>query len=145
MEINGQSIKDLSGSNNKSIETALVNTITINEDEVILNVTLQPSGESPNVRMSFDYVGNGWGMYTLPEIGDEVLCVFPSGDLNRGICIKRLNNGVDRIPNGISQDNILLITKENISVNVIIKGTLNLKVTGHVEVEASTINIRTGG
>ena len=153
MEINAGAVKEL-GSNGQNLHCslALVDSINIEEDEVLLRVTLQPTGEQPTVRMAFDYVGNGFGMYVLPQEQDEIVCIFPNGDLNRGICIKRLNNGVDKHPEKgekdefgkLSSEKILLIGGDGFDVNVIIKGDVKLCVHGKVDLEVTSMNIKTG-
>ena len=153
MEKNGQAIKELaSQGQNTFCSIALVDSIIIEEDEVLLKVTLQPTGEKPMVRMSFDYVGKGFGFYVLPQEQDEVLCVFPDGDLNRGICIKRLNNGVDTVPEKgektdfgkLSSEKLLLVGGDGFNVDIIIKGDIKMKVYGNVDLEVTSINVKTG-
>lgn len=153
MEINAGAVREL-GSNGQNLHCslALVDSITVDEDEVLLRVTLQPTGEQPTIRMAFDYVGNGFGMYVLPQEQDEIVCIFPNGDLNRGICIKRLNNGVDKHPEKgekdefgkLSSEKILLIGGDGFNVDVIIKGDVKLCVHGKVDLEVTSMNIKTG-
>lgn len=153
MEINAESIKPLStNGQNLHCSLALVDSVRIEEDEVLLRVTLQPTGEQPTIRMAFDYVGNGFGMYILPQEQDEILCLFPNGDLNRGICVKRLNNGIDKHPeNGekdefgkLSSEKILLVGGDGFKVDIIIKGDVKACVHGHVDLEVTSMNIKTG-
>jgi len=97
------------------------------------------------VRMGYGYAGKGFGVYILPEPGIEVLCIFPGADLNQGIAVCRLNNGVDTIPEGITQENVLIIVNQDHNVNINIKGDVLLHVEGRVNIEATTMNITTGG
>lgn len=148
MEINLAGLQTfLKGQSGLNCSVALVKDIIIDNDEVLYKVELQPTLETPLVRASWDYVGNGFGMYVLPEIEDEILCLFPNGDMNRGICIKRLNNGIDKIPSGIVSNKIILIAKEGYSVDATIKGgNVNITVEGNINVEASGIvNIKAEG
>lgn len=153
MELNAGAIRELS-SDGKNIHcsVALVDSVMIEEDEVLLRVTLQPTGEQPTIRMGFDYVGNGFGMYVLPNEKDEILCMFPNGDLNRGICVKRLNNGVDKHPEKgekgdfgkLSSEKILLIGGDGFKVDIIINGDVKACVYGDVNLEVTSMNIKTG-
>jgi uncharacterized Zn-binding protein involved in type VI secretion len=135
MEINTQFLKHLTNKGQKFFSLALVKKIIVESDEVLLEVELVPTGETPLVRMSWDYEGKGFGLYVLPEVDDEIFCLFPNGDLNSGICIKRLNNGIDTIPNGVGPNKILLVTKSGHNIEIIIpEGNINLTMTGTANV-----------
>lgn len=41
-------------------------------------------------------VGNGWGLYFPPEIGDQAVVQFQEGDLESGICLGFLYNNEDK-------------------------------------------------
>lgn len=133
MEINLSGMKSIVGAPPYFISIALIEEIIIEKDEVLLKVCLQPTGEKPMVRMSWSFCGNGFGLYILPEVGDEIVCVFPNGDLNRGICISRLTNGVDKIPSDVIAEQILLITKSGYNIKITIQdGDVNLIINGDV-------------
>ena len=50
------------------------------------------------LRQSSPNASEEFGLYALPEIGDEVLVVFLQGDLNQGVIIGQHWNGVDVPP-----------------------------------------------
>lgn len=50
------------------------------------------------IRVSQLWVGNGWGGFHLPRVGQEVLVDFLEGDPDRPIIIGQLHNGVNRPP-----------------------------------------------
>lgn len=50
------------------------------------------------IRVSQLWVGNGWGCFHLPRVGQEVLVDFLEGDPDRPIIIGQLHNGVNRPP-----------------------------------------------
>ena len=71
--------------------------VKITEDGVELKVTLHPAGAPRTVRLGADYVGPGFGVWTLPKDEDELLCLFPQ-DGGQGVAIKRLSNSIDKLP-----------------------------------------------
>jgi len=56
--------------------------------------------ESGWIRVTSQMGGSGRGMFSLPEINDEVLVAFEHGDVNRPYMIGQLWNGVDKMPSG---------------------------------------------
>ncbi len=107
---------------------ALIDEVIIEEDKsgVDLNLTLQPSGKKASARLGWDYVGNGFGLFVLPEIGDEVLVIFADGDITQGVVVKRLSNRIDQVPEGISAEKILIVTKQEHDVEVTVAGSVTL-------------------
>ena len=54
--------------------------------------------ESGWIRVASQMAGSNRGMFSLPEINDEVLIAFEHGDVNRPYMIGQLWNGVDKVP-----------------------------------------------
>lgn len=50
------------------------------------------------VRVAQPYAGKGFGMYFLPEVGDEVVVAFNQGDRDHPIVVGSLWNTVDTVP-----------------------------------------------
>ncbi len=69
---------------------------------------LSDDNETDWVRIATLMAGRGRGSFFLPEVGDEVLCAFEHGDINRPYVIGALWNGVDKPPetNSDGQNNI---------------------------------------
>jgi uncharacterized protein involved in type VI secretion and phage assembly len=59
---------------------------------------LSDDNESDWVRIATLMAGPERGSFFLPEVGDEVLCAFEHGDINRPLVIGALWNGVDKPP-----------------------------------------------
>lgn len=73
---------------------ALVCTVTKNYDKekqgfIQVNITTRDYDESKLVwaRMAFPYVGQKWGEYFVPEVGDQVIVVFEQGSIERAFVI----------------------------------------------------------
>lgn len=94
-----QDLEELLGAGELTASIATVDEdgVDVEGKQVMLKVTLQPSGTPRTVRLGHDYVGPGFGIYTLPIDGDEFLIVFPR-DGGVGVAVKRLNNDIDNIP-----------------------------------------------
>ncbi len=54
--------------------------------------------ESNWCRLVQPYAGQTRGMFFVPEVGDEVVCVFEHGDINHPMVIGATWNGVDKPP-----------------------------------------------
>lgn len=117
---------------------ATIDKVTVRSDSsgVDLEVTLHPVGQKTNVRLGFAYEGAGFGLFVLPEVGDEVVCVFPGGDINSGVAIARMPNKLDSIPSGVGHDKILLVGKDGHDLDVTINGDVTMNVTGSADVIA---------
>jgi uncharacterized protein involved in type VI secretion and phage assembly len=59
--------------------------------------------ESGWLRLASAGAGNDRGWYSLPEVNDEVLCVFEDGDLEHGYVIGGVYNGSDKSPRPTSK------------------------------------------
>lgn len=107
---------------------ALVEKVIVAEDKsgVDLEIALQPSGKKATARLGWDYIGNGFGLFVLPEVGDEVLTIFADGDISQGVVVKRLSNRVDKVPDGIAATKVLIVTKGDHDVDITVDGTVTL-------------------
>lgn len=54
--------------------------------------------ESNWCRLVQPYAGQGRGLFFVPEVGDEVMCVFEHGDINMPMVVGATWNGVDKPP-----------------------------------------------
>jgi uncharacterized protein involved in type VI secretion and phage assembly len=55
-------------------------------------------------RVAQPYAGNGYGVFLVPEVGDEVLVAFVHGDMRLPIVVGGLYNGVDKPPTSRQDD-----------------------------------------
>ncbi|MEZ4239075.1 MAG: phage baseplate assembly protein V [Myxococcota bacterium] len=60
--------------------------------------TLSGEPESDWLRQTSPGGGEGRGLYSLPEVGDEVLVAFLQGDQDKGVIIGQFWNGKDKPP-----------------------------------------------
>lgn len=92
-----QGAKKLSG-----VTTAIVTQNWDDKHPGMVRVELYMAEEGKNltgwVRVARPYAGKEYGVYMLPEVGDEVLVAFHLGDPNRPYVIGSLWNNVDTIP-----------------------------------------------
>jgi type VI secretion system secreted protein VgrG len=80
------------------------------------------------LRLFMPYVGAGRGLVALPRVGDEVLAVFPGGDLDMGIAFWGMFNGVDTVPDGAASDVVLFEGRQGDSGVIRLRGHLLIDV-----------------
>lgn len=98
-----------------------------------VKVLMQPEGtESEWLPILTPMAGNGWGIYTPPQIGDCAIIGFQEGDQESGFAIGFFYNDVDR-PKAVNSGEVYIINKS---------GTfISLKGNGDLEINCSTRNI----
>ncbi len=68
-----------------------------NPNDYCAKVTIQPEGmETGWLPITSEWVGNGWGLFCPPTIGDQVEVEFQESNFEAGIIVKRLFNDKDR-------------------------------------------------
>jgi hypothetical protein len=71
--------------------------------QVLVNITLQPSGLSVRARVASGVAGNGEGEYFPFMENDEVMVVIPNGNERAGVCIiGRMGNKFDAFPRSVA-------------------------------------------
>ena len=110
-----------------------------------VKVLLQPDGtETGWCPLGETWVGNGWGMFCAPSIGDQVQVEFQEGDKSVGIACLRFYNDVDR-PLSVPSGEMWIVTESGSFLKFKKNGTIesnapnwnhtgNLNVTGNVAV-----------
>ncbi len=126
-----------------------------------VKVQLQPEGIITGwIPLGSMFVGNGWGLFAAPSLGDMVEVEFQEGDLEAGICCHRFFNDVDRplsVPSGefwlvhksgsslkfFNDGTVELITDKNLSIQVTadliahVSGNLSATVSGQATLQSS--------
>lgn len=101
-------------------------------DNYAAKVMIQPEGvETGWLPVASDWVGNGWGLYMPPSIGDVVEVEFQEADINAGIICRRIFTNAARplaVPSGefwlVHQAGSSLKFHNDGSVELIAAGTL---------------------
>ena len=81
-----------------------VGEVTSNKDEEntgrikVRFTSISDDNETDLIRVSNFMAGNGRGSLFVPEVGDEVVCGFIKGDINRPICLGALHSQEDKSP-----------------------------------------------
>ena len=144
-------------------------------DNYAVKVALQPEGvETGWLPLASPWVGNGWGMFAPPSIGDQVVVEALEGENETRVVLDRLYSNDDRplsVPSGefwlqhetgakirlLNDGKIEIITPANIEVaadtnievragaNVTIEGEANVTVTGGAKVELRGPMVWAGG
>lgn len=126
-----------------------------------VKVALQPEGtETGWIPLGSSFVGNGWGLFCAPSIGDMVEVQFQEGDVEAAICCHRFFNDIDRplpVPSGefwlvhksgsslkfFNDGTVELHTHQNLSVQVDgnlvanVTGTLSAVISGQASITSS--------
>lgn len=65
--------------------------------EYAVKVWLEPDHiETGYIPVLTPFVGNGWGLFSKPVAGDQVVVLFIDGDINSGVVVGGLYSDVDR-------------------------------------------------
>jgi hypothetical protein len=91
-----------------------------------VRVALQPEGVITGwLPLCSPWIGNGWGMFAAPSVGDMVAVHFFGGDLEAGFVEGRLFNDVDR-PLAAPSAEFWLVHKSGSSLKFTNDGTVTL-------------------
>ena len=97
-------------------------------NSIMLNCTLQPLGTIVDLRLFMPYVGNGFGLTVLPAEGDELIALFPDGNLQMGLALWGMFNGVDKVPAGTGPGMILMEGRPGDSLRAHIRGNVSIEI-----------------
>lgn len=87
-------------------------------------VQIQPEGlETGWIPVTSSWVGNGWGMFCPPSLGDAVKVEFQGGSFESGMTDARLFNNVDR-PLTVPSGEFWLVHKSGSFVKLLNDGTI---------------------
>ncbi|GMB00929.1 phage baseplate assembly protein V [Pelosinus sp. IPA-1] len=96
--------------------------------------------ENDYIRVGSQYVGAGWGLYALPHVGDEVLVIFPNGDLNNGIVACRLySEECDPAPQ--EGDSLTLVHESGSILRFDKAGNVTLEAKGNLTLRGANVYI----
>jgi phage baseplate assembly protein gpV len=90
-------VRDYIESNCNSLKRGLVTSINLKEHMVKVDLALE-GVEQHWCRIVESYVGNDFGMRSLPQVDEEVLVAFIDGDINHPVVIGKYYNKVDQPP-----------------------------------------------
>lgn len=99
-----------------------------------VKVKLQPApADDPELETGWmpiwsPWVGNQWGLYCPPQVGDQVLVLFEEGDVERGVCIGGLFSDVDRPLSGVPSKEFWLVHESGSSLKFTNDGSVALNV-----------------
>lgn len=100
-----------------------------------VKVALQPEGtETGWIPLGSAWVGNGWGLFSPPSIGDMVEIEFQEGDIEAALCCHRFFNDVER-PLAVPSGEFWLIHKSGSSLKFFNDGTVELHAALNLSVQ----------
>jgi phage baseplate assembly protein gpV len=109
-----------------------------------VKVTIQPEGwDTGWIQLSAQGVGNGWGVLTGPQLGDEVSVTFDNGDPNLGKVTGRYFNDVNPPP-AVPSGETWMLHQSGAVLKFNNDGTVNLHSTVAINYDAPQHNF-TGG
>lgn len=117
-----------------------------------VKVTLQPEGATTGwMPLVSAWVGNGWGMFSPPSIGDQIEVQFHDGDFDAGVACQRFFNDQAR-PLSVQPGEFWLVHKSGSFIKLLADGSISskgiwnhqgdLNVTGNESVSG---NVTAGG
>jgi len=100
-------------------------------------VMIQPDNvETGWLPVASAWIGNGWGLFAPPSLGDMVEVHFQEGDLNSGVVGGRLYNDSDR-PLPCPSGEFWLVHKTGAYIKLLTDGSIKLNST--VEIDAGNL------
>lgn len=102
------------------------------QQDVLVDVTLLPSGDQETARVGAAYAGNGFGLYMPLHADDEVLVLAPSGDPDQGLVIaQRLWSPADPPPQEVATnpEDVTLVVEAEKSLRLNVKGAGNVVIS----------------
>ena len=110
-----------------------------------VKVMLQPEGiESGWLPLLSPWVGNGWGLFCAPSVGDMVEVQFEQGDAEAAFACMRFFNDVDR-PLPAPSGEFWAVHKSGQFVKLTNDGKLLLNGQAEIDMTAPTLNITVTG
>jgi len=99
------------------------------QQDVLVDVTLLPSGDQETARVGAAYAGNGFGLYMPLHADDEVLVLAPSGDPDQGLVIsQRLWSPADPPPQAVADnpEDVTLVVESGKNLRLNVQGAGNV-------------------
>lgn len=110
-----------------------------NEPNFTARVQIQPEEIlTPYLPILTPWVGNGWGMYFPPNLGDLVLCHFMEGDFNVGFVGQHIPNLVDKPINNVPSGEGWIVHKTGTYIKFHNDGTISI---GTLDIHGNPTNI----
>lgn len=124
----GNYVKQLAQSN--QIALMRVGTVaSYDPTNYCVKVTLQPEGVTTGwLPLVSAWVGNGWGMFSPPSIGDQIEVQFHDGDFDAGVACQRFFTDVNR-PLTVPSGEFWLVHKSGSFVKLLSDGSISSKGT----------------
>lgn len=89
-----------------AIVTSVLDPLSLARVQIKL-VAADPEGEAPIwARVAVPFAGDNYGAFLIPDVGAEVLVVFPAGDAASPIVIGALWNGGTGVPESLPTDSV---------------------------------------
>lgn len=107
-----------------------------NPNTYSVKVTLQPEGvETGWLPLLSQQVGNGWGLYSPPAIGDLVHVLFTDGDIEAGVVVGAYYNNQD-VPLPVPSQEVWMVHKSGSFLKFHNDGTVELTSIGELTITA---------
>lgn len=101
-------------------------------------VRIQPEDVLTNwLPIASPWVGNGWGLFAPPTVGDMVEVQFPSGDPESGFISQRLYNDIDR-PLNVPAGEFWLVHKSGSMLKFHADGSVEIKANAGITSSATS-------
>ncbi len=91
------------------------------------------------------WIGNGWGLFTPPNIGDICEVYFQEGNLNNGYIGCRYYNNINAIPLSVDTGEFWLVHQTGSFIKLTNNGNLSLNSTTEIDINAPVIKIGASG
>lgn len=107
-------------------------------DNYLAKVVIQPEGhETGWLPIAAPYVGNGWGLFAPPSIGDQVEVEYQEDCDQAGFICHRLYNDEDRPIGGVKPGEFFIVHKSGSYVKLKNNGDIEIHAAGNIKSSAS--------
>lgn len=102
--------------------------------DILVEVDMMPTGEPLTCRLGAAAAGNGWGVWSIPPVGAEVIVAFPDGEMDGmdPVIMRVLSSGA--VPTALDATTLVIAGAKKIHIESQ-DGDVEITATGKVKIQ----------